>query len=157
VSVATKLARRGPLGPTVPVVRRVVVILASLASVGAGVSVWTAHAVERDCRTTLHYAGVSYSVVHVTEEIGGTGLGVGTQRGWGAKGRWSEDVAVSRIAGVDPRTALAAPVAVDVLNVARDVTVSELSSDLAELVGPWPLGRGASPAWFRMRCDAFRV
>jgi hypothetical protein len=122
------------MGRTVRVVRRVVVVLASVVSVGAAVAAWQANAGDDDCATTMVYAGVSYSVVQVTDEVGGTELGVGRQRGCGARGHWSETVALSRIPGVDPGTAVATPVAADIVYVAQGVPVSELPGNLAELL-----------------------
>ncbi len=61
---------------------------------------------DTSCPTTLDFNGVSYAVHHLRGEVGQDDLGVGTERGCGEKGRWSTEVAVSRIAGVDPRTAL---------------------------------------------------
>ena len=91
---------------------------------------------DTSCPTTLDYDGVSYTAHHVTDELGEDALGGGTERGCGDKGPWRNDVAVSRIAGVDPRTALVTPVAADVLYLAEGVTVDELPSDVAELVVP---------------------
>jgi hypothetical protein len=118
--------------------RRVVIILAALAMAGAVAFVWQASAQSEDCPTTLEYDGVTYAVYHVAEEVGEEDLGVGTERGCGEKGPWSDDVAVSRVAGVDPRTALATPVAAQVLYVAQGVGVDELPNDIAELVTPQP-------------------
>ncbi|MGH3361317.1 MAG: hypothetical protein ACRDOM_02570 [Nocardioides sp.] len=118
--------------------RRVVVTLIALALAGAVAFVWQANASDEHCSTTLEYDGVTYAVHHVTEEIGEEELGVGTERGCGHKGHWSGEVAVSRVAGVDPRTALATPVAAKVLYVAEGVAVDELPSDIAELVTPQP-------------------
>lgn len=112
------------------------ITLASVVTACAVASVWLATASDEDCPTTLEYNGVTYAVYHVTDEIGEEDLGVGTERGCGDKGPWSDDVAVSRVAGVDPRTALATPVAANVLYVAEGVTVDELPSDIAELVTP---------------------
>jgi hypothetical protein len=114
-----------------------VLILAALTMAGAGAYTWQGNARDPRCPTTLEYNGVSYAVYEVTDEIVGKGeLGVGTERGCGYKGPWSEGVAVSRIAGVDPRTALVTPVAAHVLYVGEGVTVDELPSDIAELVAP---------------------
>jgi hypothetical protein len=41
-------------------------------------------------------------------------------------GPWCDDVALTRVAGGDPRTGLATPVDAHVLYVAEDVTVDEL-------------------------------
>lgn len=113
------------------------IILTALAMAGAIGYVWQADAPDVDCPTTLEHRGVSYSVHEVTEEIVGQDeLGVGTERGCGEEGPWSDRVAVSRIAGVDPRTALVTPVAAHVLYLAHGVTVEELPSDIAELVTP---------------------
>ena len=56
--------------------------------------------------------------------------------GCGVKSPWSDDVAVTHIAGIDPRTALVSPVAAYTLYVAEGVSVDELPSDIAELVAP---------------------
>jgi hypothetical protein len=128
----------GFAGRIVPGVRHLI-ILAALAMAVAVAVAWHANANATSCQTTLDYNGVSYAVYEVTDEIvGKDDLGVGTERGCGSKGPWSKDVAVSRIAGVDPRTALVTPVAAHVLYVAEDVTVDELPSDIAELVAPKP-------------------
>ena len=111
-------------------------MLASLVVGGALVVGWQAAPREQECQTALDFRGVSYSVYQVTDEIGGRELGVGTERGCAAAGPWSQDVAVSRVAGVDPRTAVATPVAAHVLYVAQGVGVEELPGDLAELVAP---------------------
>ena len=104
---------------------------------GAVAYVWQTNAQDASCRTTLDYNGVTYAVYEVTDEIvGSDDLGVGTERGCGDEGPWSDDVAVTRIAGIDPRTALATPVAAHVLYVADDVAVDELPSDIAELLVP---------------------
>jgi hypothetical protein len=91
----------------------------------------------------MEYDGLSYSIYEVTGAIVGTGdsnggVGVGTERGCGDQGPWSDDVAVARIGGVDPRTALVTPVASYILYVAEGVSVDELPSDIAELVAPYP-------------------
>lgn len=113
------------------------IILTALAMAGAVTYVWQANAQDKGCRTTLDYKGVTYAAYEVTDEIvGKDDLGVGTERGCGDKGPWSSDVAVSRISGIDPRTALVTPVAAHVLYVANDVAVDELPRDIAELVAP---------------------
>lgn len=104
---------------------------------GAATFGWNANAQDTTCRTTLSYSGVSYGIYEVTEEIGGEGdLVVGTEKGCGDNGPWSKELALSRIAGVDPRTALVTPVAAHVLYVAEGVTVDELPPDVARLVAP---------------------
>ncbi len=126
-------------GPSVGGMRRVVSTLAVLAMVGAVAYMWQANAKEPSCRTTLRYDGVSYAVYEVTEEIQAVNmLGVGTERGCGDKGPWRREVAVSRIRGVEPGTALVTPAAARVLYVAEGVTVNELPSDIAALVAPQP-------------------
>jgi len=117
-------------------VRRVLIVLAALVMAGAVGYAARANGHDTSCPPTLDYNGVSYTVHHISAEIVQHDLYVGTQRGCGDKGRWSEAVAVSRIAGVDPRTALVTPVAADVLYLAEGVTVDELPSDVADLVVP---------------------
>jgi hypothetical protein len=117
-------------------VRRPVVLLAVLATSGALASGCQSAARDASCPTTLDYKGVSYTAQHLSDEVGQDDLGVGTERGCGDKGRWSTDVAVSRITGIDPGTALVTPVAAHVLYLADGVTVDELPSDVAELVTP---------------------
>jgi hypothetical protein len=72
----------------------------------------------------------------VSDELGEDEVGVGTERGCGDKGPWTEDVAVSGIAGVDPRMALATPVGAHVLYLAQGVTVNDLPSEIADLIAP---------------------
>ena len=129
---------RGTTSLSRPNVRGMLAVLVALALAGAVAVAWTANANGEDCPTTLEYRGVTYAVYHVTEEIGEEDLGVGMERGCGEKGPWSDVVAVSRVAGVDPRTALATPVAANVLYVAQDVAVDQLPNDIAELVTPQP-------------------
>jgi hypothetical protein len=117
-------------------VRRVLIVLAALMMAGAVGYAAQANGHHTSCPTTLDFNGVSYTVHHLRDEVGQDDLGVGTERGCGDKGRWSEAVAVSRIAGVDSRTALVTPVAVDVLYLAEGVSVDELPSDIADLVVP---------------------
>lgn len=114
--------------------RRAVIILTALAVATTVFFVWRSSS--RDtCDTTMDFDGVSYAVYEVTEEISGQDdVGIGIERGCGDKGRWSDEVAVSRIAGVDPRSALVTPVAAHVLYVAEGVTIDELPSKIAELV-----------------------
>jgi hypothetical protein len=120
---------------------RLVIILAALATTGAAGLGWHVYAHDTSCPTTMEYDGLSYSIYEVTGAIVGTGdsnggVGVGTERGCGDQGPWSDDVAVARIGGVDPRTALVTPVASYILYVAEGVSVDELPSDIAELVAP---------------------
>lgn len=112
------------------------IILASLVMVGVAAFVWRANEKVEDCPTTMEYNGVRYVVHHMSEDVATNNLGVGTERGCGDKGPWTEDVAVSRVAGVDQRSALATPAAVGVLYVAEGVTVDDLPRDVAELVEP---------------------
>lgn len=116
--------------------RRATLVLVPLAVVGATALAWRANAPDTDCPTTLDFRGTSYTAHHVTEEVGGHDLGVGAERGCGDDGPWSQDVAVTRIPGVDPRTALATPVSAELVYLARDVRVDELPGDLAELLSP---------------------
>ena len=111
-------------------------ILASLGMAGGGTFAWQASAYE-DCPTTLEYNGLSYAVYEVTDEIVGEDEGAfGTERGCGCRGPWSDDVAVARVPGVDPRTALVTPAAAHVLYVAEGVTIDEIPGDIAELAAP---------------------
>ena len=122
-------------GPIVRCVRRVVIILSALALTSAAAYLWQANANDTSCPTTLDYNGVSYAVYEVSDEIAAhDDLGAGSERGCGSKGPWNTEIALSRIDGVDPRTALVSPVAAHVLYVAEDVTLDELPSDIAELV-----------------------
>ena len=90
--------------------RRALIILAALAVTGAVTYVWQANAQDRGCPTTMRHDGVSYAVSQVTEEVRGREqVGVGTERGCGDKGPWSDEVALYGIAGIDRRTALVAP------------------------------------------------
>lgn len=121
--------------------RRVVIMLAVLAMTSAAAYVWRANAHDTSCPTTMEYGGVSYSIHQVTAEIVGKGdsiggVGFGTERGCGDNGPWSHDVAVARIAGVDPRTALVTPVAAYSLYVAEGVSLDKLPSDIAALAAP---------------------
>lgn len=115
--------------------RRVVIVLAALAVATAVVYVWRSSARDTSCETIMDFDGVTYAVYEVTEEISGRDdVGVGIERGCGDNGRWSDDVAVSRIAGVDPGTALVTPVAARLLYVAEGVAIDELPSKIADLV-----------------------
>lgn len=115
--------------------RRVVIILAALAVATAVVYAWRSSARDTSCETTMDFDGVTYAVYEVAEEVPGKDdLGVGVERGCGDSGRWSDDVAVSRIGGVDPRTALITPVAAHVLYVAEGVAIDELPSKVADRV-----------------------
>ena len=108
-------------------------------TVGAGVLLWQANAQVDRCSTTLEYDGVSYAVYEVTDEIVGEDeAATGTERGCGDQGRWSQDVAVARVAGVDRHTALVTPVASHVLYLAQGVSVDDLPRDVAKLVAPRP-------------------
>lgn len=101
----------------------------------AVVYTWRSSARDTTCATTMDFDGASYAVYEVTEEIvGQDDVGVAVERGCGDNGRWSNEVAVSRIAGVDPRTALVTPVAAHVLYVTEGVRIDELPSKIAELV-----------------------
>jgi hypothetical protein len=87
-----------------------VIILAALAMTGAVTYVWQANAHDTRCPTTMRHDGVSYAVSQVAEEVRGREqVGVGTERGCGDKGPWSDEVALYGIAGIDRRTALVAP------------------------------------------------
>lgn len=113
------------------------IVLLAVALVSSGAHVWLSARQHPSCSTSLTYNGVSHDVYQVTEEIiAHDDLGVGTERGCGDDGRWSDKIAISRIDGVDPRTALVAPVAADVLYVAQGVMLDELPSAVAELVVP---------------------
>lgn len=118
---------------------RVVMILTALATTGAVAYVWQANAHDAPCPTTMRHNGISYAIYEVTEEIQARDqVGVGTERGCGDNSQWSDEVAVNRIAGIDPRTALVTPVAARRLYVAEGVRVHELPSDIANLVSPQP-------------------
>ena len=110
-------------------------ILSVLAVATAVLHVSRSDARDATCETTMSFDGVTYSVYEVTEEIVGKDeVGVGIEQGCGDDGRWSDDVTVHRIADVDPRLALVAPVAAQALYVAADGTIDELPSRIAELV-----------------------
>lgn len=112
-----------------------VIILTALVVATVVAYVWRSGSHDTSCGTTMEFEGVTYVVYEVTEEIPGKDdVGVGIERGCGDKGRWSDDVGVSRIAGIDPRTALVTPVAAYVLYVAEGVTIDELPSKIAGLV-----------------------
>ena len=114
--------------------RRFAVVLSLVVVVGALAYAWRENEHE-DCPTIMRFEDVTYAVYEVSQEIPARDeIGVGTEHGCGDNGPWSETVAVNRIAGVDPGTALVTAVAADVLYLAEDVTLDELPSRLAELV-----------------------
>jgi hypothetical protein len=116
-------------------VRRVVIILGALVLASAAAYLWQANSHDTKCPTTLEFKGVSYAVFEVSEEIvAHDELGSGIERGCGWKGPWKDEVALSRIHGVDPRTALVTPVASHVLYVAEDFTLDDLPRNVSELV-----------------------
>lgn len=114
--------------------RRIVIGLLAVVLVSSGAYAWHTARQAPTCSTSMTYNGVTYDVVEVTEEIvAHDDLGTGIERGCGDDGRWSDKVAISRIEGVDPRTALVTPVAANVLYLAQGVSVDELPSDIADL------------------------
>jgi len=90
---------------------------------------------ELDCETTMRFKGVSYAVYEVSDEITAHDeLGVGLEHGCGDNGPWTDRVAVNRIHGLDPATAVVTAVAAHVLYVAQGVTIDELPGRIRESV-----------------------
>ena len=123
-------------------VRRVLIVLAALAMAMTVVYVWRSSTSDKICETTMEFDGVRYDTYELTEEIvGKDDVGVGVERGCGDDGVWSEEVAVSRIAGVDSQAALVTPVAARVVYVAEDVAIDELPSRISGRVVRQVAGR----------------
>lgn len=102
---------------------------------GAATYFWQMDSPDTACSTTLEYKGVMYTPFEVSDEIiAHDDLGNGIERGCGWKGPWKAEIGMSRIAGVDPRTAVVTPIASNVLYVAEDFTLDDLPSKVSELV-----------------------
>ena len=92
--------------------RRSMKVLLALGVVVVAVVAWKSGNSTQVCPTRVSFHGLMYTQASTTEEvISGVALGEGTLHACGSKGSYERRVALSKIPGVDPKIAIASPMA----------------------------------------------
>src|SRR6478672_4565877 len=107
--------------------RRSLKVLLGLAVIVGAFVVWKESDSAQTCPTRVDFHGITYTPALTTEEvISGADLGDGTERGCGSKGSHGRQIALSRIPGIDPRVAVASPMAAYLVYLAPGVSPRDL-------------------------------
>ena len=115
--------------------RRFLPLLVVLGAVAAIAIFAVTRGGQESCPTTLEFDGRSYNAVTTSEEVPeGEVLRDGTERGCGQKGRWSQAVSLAIVPGVDPRIALATPIAGNTLYLSVEASEEDFPSQIVELL-----------------------
>ena len=107
--------------------RRSMTVLVVLGVIVVALVVWKGGGSAQTCPTRVVLHGHSYTPASTTEEvISGNDLGDGTERGCGWKGSYERRIAMNKIPGIDPKIAVASPVAAYIVFLAPGVTPQDL-------------------------------